>query len=188
VAGLAAVAHDLVRLMTAPRFWGAADVVPWIGLGVGLQGIYLVTSIGLNITKRTAYYPVATGAATVAAIAANLVLVPRYGAMGAAWSNVMAYGVLATVGMALSQRFYPIAYEWPRIGRIAAAAVLAALAAHVVAGPSVVPVAGLLLRGSCAVVVFGLTLALSGFFRPHEIQAARQGALEVGRMLRPGAR
>ena len=188
VAGLAAVAHDLVRLMTAPRFWGAADVVPWIGLGVGLQGIYLVTSIGLNITKRTAYYPVATGAATVAAIAANLVLVPRYGAMGAAWSNVMAYGVLAAVGMALSQRFYPIAYEWPRIGRIAAAAVLAALAAHVVAGPSVVPVAGLLLRGSCVVVVFALTLAFTGFFRPHEIQAARQGALEVGRMLRRGAR
>ena len=68
---------------------GAGQIVPWIGLGVGLQGIYLLTSIGLNITKRTAYYPVTTGLATVAALGANLVLVPRFGAIGAAWSNVI---------------------------------------------------------------------------------------------------
>jgi O-antigen/teichoic acid export membrane protein len=188
VAGLAAVAHDLVRLMTVPRFFGAADVVPWIGLGVGLQGIYLLSSIGLNITKRTAYYPVATGAATVAAIGASLLLVPTHGAIGAAWSNVIAYGVLAAVGMTLSQRFYPISYEWPRIGRIVAAAVLAALAAHVVAGPSIAPLAGVFARGTCAVAVYAITLGATGFFRPRELQAVRQGVVALVRMLRPGAR
>jgi O-antigen/teichoic acid export membrane protein len=174
--------------MTVPRFFGAGEVVPWIGLGVGMQGIYLLSSIGLNITNRTAYYPVATGAATVAAIGASLLLVPTYGALGAAWSNVIAYGVLAAVGMALSQRFYPIAYEWPRLGRIVGAAVLAAIAARVVAGPSIAPLAGVFARGTCAVAVYAITLGATGFFRPRERQAARQGVVALARMLRPGAR
>jgi len=187
VAGLAAVAHDLVRLMTVPRFYGAGEIVPWIGLGVGLQGIYLLTSIGLNITKRTAYYPVVTGAATIAAISASVVLVPRFGALGAAWSNVIAYGVLAAVGMALSQRFYPIRYEWPRIWRLVAAALLAAFAGRLIVGPTVAPLAGVLVRGTCAVAVFAATLAATGFFRPREIVAAREGLLGLFRRSRAGA-
>lgn len=175
VAGLAAVGRDLVRLMTAPTYHGAAAVVPWIGLAVGLQGVYLLTSIGLNITKRTAYYPVATGAATAAAIGASLLLIPRYGILGAAWSNVIAYGVLATVGMALSQRFYPIHYEWGRIGRLLVAGGLAAVAGRLVLGPTAAPLAGLLARGACAVAVFVGALAATGFFRPREIAAAREG-------------
>jgi len=156
VAGLAAVSQDLVRLMTAPRFHGAGQIVPWIGLGVGLQGIYLLTSIGLNITKRTAYYPVTTGLATVAALGANLMLVPRFGAIGAAWSNVIAYGVLAAAGMAFSQRFYPIRYEWARVWRLVAAGVLAAIAGQLILGPAVAPLSGVLVRGTCAVAADGI--------------------------------
>jgi O-antigen/teichoic acid export membrane protein len=181
VSGLAAVGHDLVRLMTVPRYYGAGQIVPWIGLGVGLQGIYLLTSIGLNITKRTAYYPVATGAATIAAISASVVLVPRFGAIGAAWSNVIAYGVLAAVGMALSQHFYPVRYEWPRIWRLLAAAVLATAAGRVVVGPTVAPIVGVLARGTCAVAVFAATLAATRFFRPREIVTAREGLLRLFR-------
>ncbi len=176
VAGLAAVSQDLVRLMTVPRFHGAGAIVPWIGLGVGLQGIYLLTSIGLNITKRTVYYPVATGIATAAAIGASLLLVPKYGAIGAAWSNVAAYAVLAAVGMALSQRFYPIAYDWSRLWRLVAAGILAVVTARLAAGPAIAPLAGVLLRGSCAVAVFAATLAASGFFEPRELAAIREGA------------
>ncbi len=98
-AGLTAVADDAVRLMTTPDFYGAAKVVPWIAAGVVFQGIYLLTSIGLNITKQTKYYPIATGAAAVASVGANLVLIPRFGVMGAAWSNTMAYAVLAITAM-----------------------------------------------------------------------------------------
>jgi O-antigen/teichoic acid export membrane protein len=188
VAGLAAVSHDLVRLMTMPRFYGASGIVPWIGLGVGLQGIYLLTSIGLNITKRTAYYPVVTGAATAAAIGASLLLVPRYGALGAAWSNVIAYGVLAGVGMALSQRFYPIAYEWPRVWRLVAAALLSVVAARLVAGPTIAPIAGVLIRGTCAVAVFGATLAATGFFRRREILTVRDAVQRVVHAVRKPAR
>ena len=83
-----------------------------------LQGIYQLTSIGLAITKRTRYYPVATGIAAVASVTANVLLIPHFGVLGAAWANMISYGVLAAVATWFSQRFYPISYEWGRLARI----------------------------------------------------------------------
>jgi O-antigen/teichoic acid export membrane protein len=168
LAGLSGVAYDLVRLMTIPRYYGAADIVPWIGLGVALQGVYLLTSIGLNITKRTAYYPAATGIAAVTSVAMNLLLIPRFGVLGAAWSNVAAYGVLAATAMAFSQRFYPMSYEWGRLARLVVAAALSILAARTIAPHTIAPVVGVLLRGTTVVVVFAGVLAMSGFASVHE--------------------
>lgn len=174
--GLAATATDLVRLMTKPQYYGAAAIVPWIGLSVALQGVYLLMSIGLNITKRTAYYPVATGAAALASVGFSLLLVPRYGMMGAAWSNVLAYAVLAGAGYGFSQRFYPIEYEWSRLARIVAAALMALIAGRVVLPPTAVPIAGLAVRGITVVAVFVTLLAATRFFHAREIQYARQVA------------
>jgi O-antigen/teichoic acid export membrane protein len=171
--GLTATARDIVRLMTEPRYFGAAAIVPWIGLSVVLQGVYLLTSIGLNITKRTIFYPLSTGLAAFTAVALNFVLIPRFGMIGAAWSNAAAYGVLAVSGFGWSQAVYPIRYEWARLGRIAVAGVLAAWAGSVIVHPGIWPLWGILLRGSTVVAVFLGTLALLGFFQPREINRAR---------------
>ena len=108
-AGLAACARDVIALATTPTFHQAARVVPWIALGVAFQGVYLLTSIGLNITKHTEYYPMATGIAAATSVTANLLLVPSFGIVGAAWANMLAYAVLAFVSWRFSQRFFP----WP---------------------------------------------------------------------------
>ena len=113
VAGLSAISYDLVAAMTRPEFRYASRVVPWIGLGVALQGTYLLTSIGLNITKRTEYYPVATGIAAATSVAMNLALIPRFGIVGSAVANTLAYAVLAAVSWRFSQQLYPIEYRGP---------------------------------------------------------------------------
>lgn len=168
VAGMSALAHDLVRLMTTPQYSGAAQIVPWIALSVALQGVYLLTSIGLNISKRTMFYPAATGIAAVASVALNLVLIPNFGVLGAAWSNTLAYALLAGSAFVFSQRVYPMRYDWDRLLRI-----IAAGAAAVVAGRAVLPlsanaVVGLAVRGTTVVVVFTAVLAVLRFFQPAE--------------------
>lgn len=173
-AGLAATAFDLVRLMTTPQYAGAARVVPWLGLAVVFQGLYLLTSIGLNITKRTAYYPVATGAAAVTSVSLNLALIPRFGMLGAAWASMAAYAVLAAVGFGFSARFYPIRYEWGRILRVVGAAVGAWLAGLMVLSPAVSPFVGIVVRGSVVVVVFVGALALMRFFQERELNRIRR--------------
>jgi O-antigen/teichoic acid export membrane protein len=168
VAGLAAVGPEIVRYVMPPAFHGAARIVPWIALGVGFHGIYLLTSIGLNITKSTRLYPVATGAAAVTSVVANVLLVPRYGSVGAAWSNAAAYGVMASTAFVLSQRVYPIPLEWSRLARIGVAGTIAYAAAWAL--PAMPPLAAFLARGVTVTVVFPACLAALGFLDARELR------------------
>ena len=173
--GLSAIAQDLVRLMTEPQFYGAARVIPWVAAGVVFQGVYLLTSIGLNITKHTGYYPVSTTVAAAVSIGANVVLIPRFGMIGAAWSNLAAYAVLAATAMWFSQRFYPIRYEWGRIVRLVGAAAFVYAIAVLAVPRSLTPAVGVLVRGSVVTAGFPLLLFVSGFFSGAE--RARLSAL-----------
>jgi len=174
VAGLAAVGPEVVRYVMPPAFHGAARIVPWIAVGVGFNGFYLLTSIGMNITKSTRLYPMATGAAAATSVVANVLLVPRYGSLGAAWSNAAAYAVMAGAALALSQRVYPIPLEWGRLARIGAAGAIAYLAAWAL--PAMRPFVGLLARGVVVTVVFPACLAALGFLDARELRT-------LGRML-----
>jgi O-antigen/teichoic acid export membrane protein len=168
-AGLAAIAADLVQAMVGDVYAPAARVVPWIAVGVLLQGIYLLTSIGLNITKHTRYYPVSTAVAAGISVVLNLLLIPRYGIFGAAWANAAAYGVQAALAFRFSQRFYPIEYEWGRLARVSASALLGYLAASRL--PVMPAVVGVIARGTAVVAVTGGLLALTGFFEPAELRS-----------------
>ncbi|MBI2834819.1 MAG: polysaccharide biosynthesis C-terminal domain-containing protein [Acidobacteria bacterium] len=177
--GLSAVATDIVRLMTTPAFFRAAEVIPWIALGVLLQGVYLLTSIGLNITKHTEYYPVATLFAAVTSVGANLILIPRYGVLGAAWANVLAYGVLAATAFRFSQKFYRIRYERARIARLIVAGLASYAVASVAVPSSVAPIVGVLARGGVVLFLYPATLTLTGFFRTGELDRIRQIAARL---------
>ena len=187
VTGLSAVGADLVRLMTTPEFYDAAAVIPWIAIGVLFQGVYQLTSIGLTITKRTRYYPVATGVAAAVNIALNLFLIPRFGVLGAAWANMVSYATLATVAMYLSQRHYPIAYEWSRLARLVMAAVLGYVLAAALVPDTFPPALALATRGVLVVGGYAAALLVLGFFRPSELERVRgwlasirpTGAIEV---------
>ena len=190
-AGLSAVGRHAAEAMTHgylmapddPRWHDVATVIAFTALGVFLQGFYLLTSIGLNITKQTQYYPVATISAAGANIALNFLLIPRYGLVGAAWANGAGYAVQALLGFMFSQRVYPIAYEWGRIVRVCLAGIAAYGAAMML--PSIrlavsdrswlAPLPDLFARGVTVIAVFGVLLALTRFFHADELR--RLGAL-----------
>lgn len=171
-AGLSAIAADLVDLMVGDVYAAAAHVIPWIAVGVLLQGVYLLTSIGLNLTKNTAFYPVATAAAATTSVALNVLLIPRYGIFGAAWANAAAYATQAAIAFRFSRRFYPIDYEWGRLARVAGAALLAYLAARQL--PAMPAVAGLLARGTVVVAVMAGALGATRFFHRAELDLLKR--------------
>jgi O-antigen/teichoic acid export membrane protein len=167
-AGLSAIAADLLTVVTHGQYTSAAGVVAWTSLGVFFQGIYLMTSIGLNITRHTQYYPVATAISAAANIALNFLLIPRYGIMGAAYANGAAYALQAAIAFAFSQRFYPIRYEVGRLLRVVIAATVAYAVARAL--PDVGAMPGLLIRGTTVVVVMAAGLWIGGFLQPEELQ------------------
>jgi O-antigen/teichoic acid export membrane protein len=173
-AGLCATASDLVSLGTAPVFHEAAAVTPWIALGVMFQGIYIIGSIGLIITKRTGRYPVSTGLAALVSLVANALLIPRFGMLGAAWANALAYATLAAVTTGLSWQVYPIPYEWSRLGRVVLAGVLAFVGADRLVPAELTAWVSLLVRGTAVVAIYLAFLAGTGFFDPRELAVLRE--------------
>jgi O-antigen/teichoic acid export membrane protein len=165
---VAAAATQIVRLLLPEPFHGAAVVIPWIATAVVLQAVYLLTSIGLNITKRTEFYPVATGAAAGSSIALNLLLVPRFGVTGAAIATACSYGVLAGLSAVFAHRVYPVGYEWGRMARLAAAGLVAYAVAVVVIPDGWPVVAGLAARAITAGLLYAGLLASTGFLNAGE--------------------
>lgn len=132
---VAALGPDLLRLMTRDAaFHAAAPVIPVIALAYLLHGVFLLTSVGIGIARQSRYYPVVTAAAATANVSANLLLIPRFGAMGAAWATVFAYAVMALLGHAFSRRVFPIPFEGGRLLRITGAAGLAFALSTLVGG------------------------------------------------------
>jgi O-antigen/teichoic acid export membrane protein len=167
VAGTAAVAEDLVRLMLTPDYLPAVPVLPIVAAGLGLHGVYLLTSIGLNLTSRTEFYPIATFAAAGVGLTAGALLMPSHGAVGAAVAFFLSYLTLAAVAFVFSRRLYPIAYETGRIARVVAAGVVSVLAARWLV-PAMPPAWGLVAHGAVTVAVFVGLLAATGFLRATE--------------------
>jgi O-antigen/teichoic acid export membrane protein len=176
-AGLSAIAADLLDVVTHGQYTSAAGVVGWTALGVFFQGVYLMTSIGLNITRHTQYYPVSTAIAAAANIGLNVALIPRYGIMGAAYANGIAYAAQAAIAYQFSQNFYPIRYELGRVTRVIVSAVVAYLAGTAL--PEMPPLAGVFARGTTVVVVMAAGLWIGGFLRADELQILKR--LRFGR-------
>ena len=113
---MAALGPDLLRLMTPrnPAFHAAAPIIPVVALAYLLHGVFLLTSVGIGIARQARYYPMVTAAAATTNVAANLLLIPRFGAMGAAWATVLAYAVMAALGFTFSRRVFAIPFEGGR--------------------------------------------------------------------------
>ena len=123
--GLALLLPDvLIFVSRKVAYHAAAPVVPVIVLAFLFQGFFLLSSIGITITKEARYYPMITAAAATLNIVLNFALIPSFGIMGSAWATVAGYALMAFLGAVISNRLYPIPLHWPRIATAFAAAVV----------------------------------------------------------------
>ena len=133
--------------------------------GSFVYSLYFMVVSAVFLTRRTTLLPLLTITAGATNVILNLVLIPRVGVMGAAWSTLVGYLVLA-VGTALyARRGYPLRVDLARI--VVLAAVGAAL---VVAARVALPV-------TPSLGAFGLhALAIARLCRSHRIGPAPAGA------------
>ena len=156
---LASLSTELLTLMTpkSPAFRAAAPVIPVVVLAYLFQGVFLLTSIGIGIARKARYYPVVTLVAAATNVAANLVLVPRFGILGAAWATVASYAAMAGMGFALARPLFPVPWEAARL--VGTTALGAAVYAAALAAPASLP-AALALKALLLMVFAGLLPSL----------------------------
>ena len=125
--GVLAMAPPLsigIRLLATREYAEAARPAQWLAFAAVAQGAYYVSALGINLSLRNHWLAVSTGGAAVAAAVANLVLVPRFGAEGAAAATFVAYVASASLTYVVAQRLHPLPYRGARLLALFGAGVL----------------------------------------------------------------
>jgi O-antigen/teichoic acid export membrane protein len=104
------------HVLMPERYWEATEAVPPLSLAAMATGAYAVTAVGLNVTKRMRLIPPTVIAAAAVAIGLYFLLIPPFGFVGAAWATAGGLWTMALFVGFVSQRIYPVPWDWPRLG------------------------------------------------------------------------
>src|SRR4029078_6883436 len=109
---------------TKPAFHRADEAVGLLAFAASAYAGYTVLAIGIGRARRTQFNWIVSGVAALLNIALTVVLIPRWGMMGAAVSTAAAY-VALFVGMTInSQQVYPVPYQWGRVLTLSSVAIV----------------------------------------------------------------
>jgi len=103
-----------------PAYWEGLPIVPVVTLGYLFNGLYFVMLAPLMIDKRMSSVGAATWLGALINVGTNLLWIPAYGMMGAAWATCVAYVAMAAAVWVLGRRTRRVPYEWERLAALAA--------------------------------------------------------------------
>ncbi len=128
---ISAFAPELIALVAganAPIYLPGRHVVSVVNLAFLFYGFYVILTAGVYVGTRTGMLPAIVGAGAALNILLNILLIPRIGFIAAAWSTVAAYVLMAVLLYLSTRRFYPVAFEYGRLAKVAVAGVVVYIA------------------------------------------------------------
>ncbi len=165
VTGMWLFSRWIVRALAAPKFFDSYEAIGLITTAVTLYALYMVMVVILGRTGRTEFNFPAAISALLVNVVLNLLLVPPLGIVGAGLALVASYLVVVALMYVLTQRLFPVPYQWGRLARVALTSALL-----VGVGELVMPTSGAAgLAGRILLfAAYPLGLFYSGFFTPGE--------------------
>ncbi|PZO03957.1 MAG: polysaccharide biosynthesis protein [Alphaproteobacteria bacterium] len=158
--GVALVATPLSEVLIGEDLRGAvSQVTPWIALSALLSGLcsyYFGQAFVLS--HRTGLLLVTVGVPAIANVILNLILIPRFGVLGAAWATAASFSIGLVASIILGRGPLAMPVPWTAIGRCGLACGVMTLA--VLALPSPGGGAELLLHAGVGGLVYSLTVIL----------------------------
>lgn len=162
VAAVSLTSREIIVLLASQKFEAAATVIPFVIVSVMLYGTTHLTGAGFYLAKRTRIIALLTLGCAGANILLNLVLIPQFGILGAAYSTVLSYILLTILVTVLSRNLLLV--PWPIKD------LLIYLIAAAIAVAATLPVShsnlfvSFLLKGSITTVVYTLSVLV---LAPH---------------------
>ena len=157
--------HRLLKL----TYLAGLPIIPVVLLAYVFQGAYTNFIAGIYIKEHNKVLPFITGLGASVNIAANFLMIPHWGIMGAALATLFAYMAMAISLYWQAQKVYFIPYDWPRVGLVAAVVAIAYLVERVLTLTGCVASVALSLVTESALLAGVIaTLWAAGFFSPGE--------------------
>ncbi|MDP6038725.1 MAG: polysaccharide biosynthesis C-terminal domain-containing protein, partial [Candidatus Latescibacteria bacterium] len=171
---LATFAHEIVVLVAgdnAETYLKGIKIVPIIALSFFLYGLYVILTAGIYAKGRAGSLPFIVGTGAVVNIVINITLLPKLGFIAAAYSTLAAYALMVILLFLTVRRFYPVPYEYARLGKVCTSGIIVfiALSAYLHDTTAEGVVARIIFISSYPLLLWGWQ-----FFHPHEWQNLRQ--------------
>jgi len=158
---------EVIRIITAPPFYGASDVVPLITSAYILNGVNLIFQAGLLVNGKTKWIGLVTFFSAAVNLIANFFLISGFGIMGAALSTFVSFLFLAASTFYISYRTYPIKVEYLRLAKLVGIALITFAISRYVKIDSIMLSLGL---KAFLIVLFPLALFALNFLNDGEKQ------------------
>jgi O-antigen/teichoic acid export membrane protein len=166
----ALLAPSVLPWLAGPTYRDAARVVPWVALAYAANGAQFFFSPAVQLGGRVRSLAWYAPCAAVVNLGLSLLLVPRFGMMGAAASTLIAFAVLTVLVARTAQRVYPVPLESGRLAVVIGAA-LGSYALWWLLAPA--GGAGMVLAALAALLVFPTAVVAAGVLRADEREALR---------------
>lgn len=108
--GLAIVAHPTVRYVFGTDYLGAALVVQLFSAFIVVRAIHKITGSGLDYLGLARIRAIARGISAAGNLVLNVLLIPRFGAAGAALATVVTFSAYTLVNVVYIARELPL--DW----------------------------------------------------------------------------
>jgi len=96
---------------TTAMYWTGLTVIPPLLFGYVSLGIYMNLSIWYKLSDQTKYGLYISGIGALLTIILNVIFIPKYSYMAAAWVSFTAYTVMMILSYVWGQKNYPIPYS-----------------------------------------------------------------------------
>ena len=113
--GVSMLIPEILHVMVTPKFLGAAKIVPLVVFSMIILGSHYHFEFGILHAKKTKYLAYINVGCAFVQLGLNAFLIRLYGVWGAVVASTIALGLQAYLLFVVSNKLFPIRYEFRRI-------------------------------------------------------------------------
>lgn len=180
----ALLAPWIVSILTGKDYATAYVAIPVIALAYFFWIMSVIGDTAFYASKKTDVKPFILAAACVLCLSLDLILIPRYGAMGAALAALAGFACFAALTFRVANRYLPIPLEYGRLATLLVASVGLYFAGQAAIARGLPVMA----TGSIAALVFPAGLWSLGFWSDDERRWMKDFLGQAGSRLKSALR
>ena len=108
--------EEIVRIISSNElYYNSYKVIPYLSLSKVLYGLTIVISAGIIISKKSKYIAISNLIAALINVLLNLILIPIFGYIGAAFASSFAFVINFFIIFYFSQKYHYFPYDLRRV-------------------------------------------------------------------------
>ncbi|OGU56391.1 MAG: hypothetical protein A2V66_06115 [Ignavibacteria bacterium RBG_13_36_8] len=170
--GLSLFSKEIIKIFALnTSYWPAFQVIPIVTLAYVFYGLRIVSDLGMYLTKNTKPVAIMTVGTAALNIILNIILIPLFGMIIAAYTTLFTFGLLYVISYYFSGRYYPIPYE---IRKVLTIVILGALLYSVILLINESAFVIRLLIKGLILIIFPFALYILKFYEPIELSRLKE--------------